>query len=265
MHSDDELRNLCFTGLGSNISRLGKNDFNPNLYPLAFEWIKNEENRYTLKYKGVRSLSHTYEMGLWILTEKQEFVCQKGINNNIFFVIPSLGMGYIDMPSKGVVNICTTKYMTNENLSPLEYGYCAIYEPTDILFLNTNPDYIEIRENIELAEQIKKRDDEERKEIQKIKRQLLKKKHLEDLRKMALKELIDEGILFPNANERPPIPKDVANAVWNRDGGKCVYCGSTENLQFDHIIPFSKGGATTVENLQILCQKCNLKKSNKIG
>ena len=82
---------------------------------------------------------------------------------------------------------------------------------------------------------------------------------------MALRELMDEGILFPEAGKRPPIPKDVVDAVWRRDGGKCVYCGSTENLQFDHIIPFSKGGATTVENLQLLCQKCNLQKSNKIG
>ena len=76
---------------------------------------------------------------------------------------------------------------------------------------------------------------------------------------------MDEGDLFPEANKRPPIPKEVVDVVWRRDGGKCVYCGSTENLQLDHIIPFSKGGATTVENLQLLCQKCNLQKSNKIG
>lgn len=80
-----------------------------------------------------------------------------------------------------------------------------------------------------------------------------------------MQDLIDGGELFPEASKRPPIPKEVADTVWNRDGGKCVYCGSTENLHFDHIIPFSKGGATNVENLQLLCQKCNLEKSNKIG
>lgn len=98
-----------------------------------------------------------------------------------------------------------------------------------------------------------------------IKQALLEKQKKRQLEKQATQELINEGILFSESNKRPPIPKDVADFVWNRDGGKCVYCGSTENLHFDHIIPFSKGGATNVENLQLLCQKCNLEKSNKIG
>ena len=98
-----------------------------------------------------------------------------------------------------------------------------------------------------------------------IKEKLLQKKRKQDLEKIALQELMDKGEIFPEANKRPPIPKEVVDAVWNRDGGRCVYCGSTENLHLDHIIPFSKGGDTSVENLQLLCQKCNLQKSNKIG
>ena len=102
-------------------------------------------------------------------------------------------------------------------------------------------------------------------EKDKVKARLLEKKKKREIEKLALQELIDEGELFPEANKRPPIPKDVVDAVWNRDGGKCVYCGSNENLHLDHIIPFSKGGDTSIENLQLLCQKCNLEKSNKIG
>ena len=102
-------------------------------------------------------------------------------------------------------------------------------------------------------------------EKQILKEKLLEKKRKQDIEKAALQELMDEGEIFPEANKRPPIPKEVVDAVWNRDGGKCVYCGSTENLHLDHIIPFSKGGDTSVENLQLLCQKCNLQKSNKIG
>ena len=64
---------------------------------------------------------------------------------------------------------------------------------------------------------------------------------------------------------RISIPQNIKDKVWNRDGGKCVQCGSNENIEFDHIIPFSKGGSSTYRNLQILCEKCNRSKSSKIG
>jgi hypothetical protein len=61
------------------------------------------------------------------------------------------------------------------------------------------------------------------------------------------------------------IPSWVKRAVWKRDGGKCVKCGSKENLHFDHIIPFSKGGTSILpENIQLLCAKHNLEKSDSI-
>jgi len=63
---------------------------------------------------------------------------------------------------------------------------------------------------------------------------------------------------------RTAIPDDVRLLVWQRDQGMCVRCGSTTELQYDHIIPFSLGGASTPENLQILCGRCNRAKSNSI-
>ena len=61
------------------------------------------------------------------------------------------------------------------------------------------------------------------------------------------------------------IPTSVKVEVWARDKGKCVICGSTENLHYDHDLPFSKGGTSlTAENVRILCLKHNLHKSNKI-
>lgn len=60
------------------------------------------------------------------------------------------------------------------------------------------------------------------------------------------------------------IPRWIRKIVWKRDEGICVECESNENLEFDHIIPFSKGGANSVSNIQILCRKCNRKKYNKI-
>lgn len=61
------------------------------------------------------------------------------------------------------------------------------------------------------------------------------------------------------------IPTSVKVAVWSRDKGQCVLCGSTENLHFDHDLPFSKGGTSlTAANVKILCMKHNLSKSDKI-
>lgn len=60
------------------------------------------------------------------------------------------------------------------------------------------------------------------------------------------------------------IPQDVKTAVWHRDGGVCVQCGAADYLEFDHIIPHSKGGANTVNNVQLLCRKCNAEKSDRI-
>jgi hypothetical protein len=59
---------------------------------------------------------------------------------------------------------------------------------------------------------------------------------------------------------RVAIPPDVRAFVWNRDGGRCVNCGSRERLEFDHIIPLALGGSNTARNLQILCETCNRSK-----
>jgi len=47
-----------------------------------------------------------------------------------------------------------------------------------------------------------------------------------------------------------------------RDGHKCVYCGSTENLTVDHIRPKSKGGTDTADNLVTACRPCNQAKGS---
>ncbi|EKX96095.1 ftsk gamma domain protein [Hoylesella saccharolytica F0055] len=101
-------------------------------------------------------------------------------------------------------------------------------------------------------------------EKERIKQEILEKRRIREIKKQAMAELREEGII-EEARTREPIPQEVQDAVWRRDGGRCVKCGSQENLEFDHIIPFSKGGSNTIRNIQLLCEKCNRSKSNKIG
>ena len=69
----------------------------------------------------------------------------------------------------------------------------------------------------------------------------------------------------PQLEQNRLIPTSVKLAVWKRDKGKCVKCGSSDNLHFDHIIPYSRGGSSLVaENIQLLCARYNLAKHDKI-
>ncbi|MBC7875800.1 MAG: HNH endonuclease [Anaerolineales bacterium] len=66
------------------------------------------------------------------------------------------------------------------------------------------------------------------------------------------------------SNERPRIPENVRIEVWRRDSGKCARCGSREKLEYDHIVPISKGGSNTARNIELLCEKHNRSKSNNV-
>lgn len=61
------------------------------------------------------------------------------------------------------------------------------------------------------------------------------------------------------------IPRSVKIEVWKRDKGGCSKCGSQQNLHFDHVIPFSKGGSSlSADNIQLLCSRCNIAKKDRI-
>lgn len=70
--------------------------------------------------------------------------------------------------------------------------------------------------------------------------------------------------LNDSPSERIAISSNVKREVWRRDQGHCARCGSRENLEYDHIVPVSKGGSNTARNIELLCQECNRKKSDKI-
>jgi hypothetical protein len=78
----------------------------------------------------------------------------------------------------------------------------------------------------------------------------------------------EEDLSLPvraNATRRRVIPTAVKLQVWKRDGGQCVVCGATDELHFDHVVPYSKGGSSLVaENVQLLCARHNLEKCDRI-
>ena len=148
----------------------------------------------------------------------------------------------------------------------LRSGFGPFYKVDIQLFYQKYRIEIENRRT-EIEEELLRESIQEQKDL--IKQKLLRKEFERKLQKEVFKELLEQGIISTQQDDkewnREPIPQDVKDKVWNRDSGRCVKCGSQENLEFDHIIPFSKGGANTYRNLQILCRKCNAKKSDKIG
>jgi hypothetical protein len=79
-----------------------------------------------------------------------------------------------------------------------------------------------------------------------------------------------EGISESKANDEDKeyprmIPTPVKVEVWKRDKGRCTKCGSQQDLHFDHVIPYSKGGSSlSADNIQLLCSKCNIAKRDRI-
>ena len=65
--------------------------------------------------------------------------------------------------------------------------------------------------------------------------------------------------------KRPSIPKHIRSEVFRRDGYSCRHCGSGHKLQIDHKTPYSWTKDDRIENLQTLCQPCNLRKLNRFA
>jgi len=78
-------------------------------------------------------------------------------------------------------------------------------------------------------------------------------------------------------SEIPPIPgredfikatgvtRSTKQRILERDNYRCQVCGSTDGLCIDHIVPASRGGDSSDDNLQVLCISCNTKKGNKLA
>jgi hypothetical protein len=88
---------------------------------------------------------------------------------------------------------------------------------------------------------------------------LKRERRLQRARSLLLREA------SPELHQSRVIPMKLRVEVWNRDGGRCVACGAEHDLQFDHVIPVSWGGATSAGNLQLLCEECNRRKGASLA
>lgn len=89
-----------------------------------------------------------------------------------------------------------------------------------------------------------------------------------DTRRYTYGELVVLSAQDPVAeSERSKMTKALREQIMERDNYTCQICGRYMpdgfGLHIDHIVPISKGGRSVPENLQVLCAKCNLSKSNK--
>lgn len=83
-------------------------------------------------------------------------------------------------------------------------------------------------------------------------------------------DLLDRGFLvvhFGLVTGAPEPPVDLGpaitgkrRAIFERDGWKCAYCGSGENLSLDHVVPRARGGGDEPSNLRTACRSCNSSK-----
>jgi hypothetical protein len=65
--------------------------------------------------------------------------------------------------------------------------------------------------------------------------------------------------------ERAKVSNKMRFAIYERDGYRCKHCGIIDdgsNLEIDHIKPISRGGKSTLDNLQTLCHDCNQRKGS---
>lgn len=212
----------------------------------VFSYVKKKEGVYVLKTKtkedcligngfGYHDISYDLAYVRGKKLENNKIVCEDDIN-----VISMTRLAaHVEFGRK---QRCLLTLLASVG-SKLHYGQ-------EVLELNFNEDDI----NNYLNER----------QIEKFKEEIKVAELKKALKQIAKKRLMEEGVLCDEEHKRPYIPQDVVGLVYMRYDGKCCKCGSSKDLQLDHIIPFSKGGSSEVDNLQLLCKDCNIRKGNNI-
>jgi len=101
------------------------------------------------------------------------------------------------------------------------------------------------------------------KELDIVMKELIKFKFVEEGKyelKGSEEMSMNERIRETNGFASRYIKNETKTEVLVRDNHKCQSCGSDKKLEFDHIVPVSKGGSSEANNLQLLCRSCNRSK-----
>jgi len=101
------------------------------------------------------------------------------------------------------------------------------------------------------------------KELDIVMKELIKFKFVEEGKyelKGSEEMSMNERIRETNGFSSRYIKNETKTEVLVRDNHKCQSCGSDKKLEFDHIVPVSKGGSSEANNLQLLCRSCNRSK-----
>lgn len=77
---------------------------------------------------------------------------------------------------------------------------------------------------------------------------------------MGMGWLMHLPLRYKKQRKRNAIPQTMRWEIYRRDGYKCVYCGGKLDLHLDHVVPYSRGGEDSYDNLVTACRNCNLSK-----
>ncbi len=186
---------------------------------------------------------------------------------------------------RGIFTFTTALNKLSEIHEQLSTFYRALFSFSELLKRNNSQRLKQLgQEMLPTLELLKTVDAEEAKEkyvLDQFHKIGLRKQHwyLKESFLLEIEYMIDtlailiepEFIPVANADNSPGkeesdryISSEVKLNVWRRDQGKCVECGGKERLEYDHIIPVSKGGSNTERNVQLLCETCNRKKAAAI-
>ncbi len=145
-----------------------------------------------------------------------------------------------------------------DKIFELKIDYGIPQKPNRTIIKKTSPDISRVHVNLSKETLLK---------IDKIKN-LTKENDLDKIISLMADSYINQKIETKNestvtAKNSRYIPRKVKETVYKRANGQCENCGSTHHLEYDHQIPFSKGGTNDLSNIKLLCSNCNKRKAIK--